>query len=182
MSQYLIFYIRHGETYLPLASFCGSSTYMEAFDYEVPSYSGLAAVDAELLGVIEEKVSREIKERKKSIQDYKEMNTLILSANNSMEEKMEEVRSNNEMIEECNDELEAWTSVDYFITFLRDILDEARYASHYEKDGKPCGYEPDAVEVRDADPDKYLYVGIEPKKRKDITEMTDEELKEVRSW
>ena len=160
MSQYLEFFIRHGETYLPIASFCGSSAHMEAFDYEVPSYSGLAVVSKDLLGIVQEKVNREITSHKKDVQDYEEMNKLVLSANNSMEEKMEEIRSNKEMIDEYNDRIKAWTSVDYFIGFLRNILDEVEYS-----------------EDNGIQKDKYLYVGIEPEIHKDMNEITDEEIK-----
>ena len=103
----------------------------------------------------------------------------ILQSSNTLEEKMEYINEEEQYMDDYKDDIEAWESVRHFVDFLYNILDEGEYAYHWEKDGKRVlSYEPDVVEVRDAEPDKYLYVGIEPQTHKDITEMTEEDRKD----
>lgn len=178
MSQYLEFFIRHKDTYLPIASFCGSSAYMEAFDGEVPSYSGLAPVDKKLVGYVQANAEKRIKDAKERIAHWEKEKEQILQASNSLEEKMEYINGMS-WIEEYDDTIEEWTSVLHFTYFLYDILNEVEYAYHWEKDGqKVLSYEPGVTQVRDADLEKYLYVGIEPQMKRDITELTEEDKKD----
>ena len=67
MSQYLEFYVRHNDDYLPIASYCGSSAYMEMFDNYVPSYSGLRTVTESMLGSVRADVRQRIKENEQCI-------------------------------------------------------------------------------------------------------------------
>lgn len=71
MSQYLEFYIRHNDDYLPIASYGGGSAYMEVFDDYVPSYSGLRTVSESMLGSVRADVQQKIKENKQFIKRTK---------------------------------------------------------------------------------------------------------------
>ena len=110
MSQYLEFFIRHKDVYLPIASFCGSSSYMEAFDGEVPSYSGLAPVDKDLLGYVQAKAEKEIKDMKDYLAKWEREKHEILQSSNTLEEKMEYINEE----EQYMDEYEAM--IEYFKT------------------------------------------------------------------
>lgn len=167
MSRYLNFYIRNKNSYLSIASFCGSSSYMEAFDDKVPSYSGVAPVTRELLGTIQAEAKERIANDKKSIEKWNKEKEQILQASNSLEEKMEYIYSEESVINEVEDDIKAWTSVQYFIDFLYNILEEGEYGYVYNKKGH---YKNDA--------NKYLYVGIEPMKVKDVDELTEEDRKD----
>ena len=165
MSQYLEFFIRHNDDYLPIASYGGSSTYMEMFDNYVPSYSGLRAVSEVMLGSIRGDIRQKIKENEQFIKRTEKLKQDILQANNSMEEKLEQIAGQDEYLDEIEDENEALDSVDHFIDFLYNILEEAEFSEH------------EGIQK-----DKYLYVGVEPEVHKDITEMTEDELKEARGF
>lgn len=166
MSQYLEFFIRGKDNqFYPIAEYCRSSSYYEAFESYVPSYDGLGAVTERTLGCVRVDVERYIKERKQSIELEKVHKRDILQANNSFEEKMDAICDCDEYIEETKEEIEAWEAVDHFINFLYGILESMNYRSEFE------GLE-----------DKYLYAAIEPEAHKDITEITDEERKEWKLW
>lgn len=166
MSQYLNFYIRGKDNqFYPIAEYCRSSSYYEAFEGYVPSYDGLGAVTERTLGCIRADVERHIQEQEQFIESEKAHKQDILQANNSFEEKMDAICDCDQCIDETKDEIEAWEGVDYFIAFLYGILESMNYRSEFE------GLE-----------DKYLYAAIEPEAHKDITEITDEERKEWRKW
>lgn len=165
MSQYLEFYVRHNDDYLPIASYGGGSAYMEMFDNYVPSYSGLRTVTESMLGSVRADVQRKIKENGQFIKRCEKLKHDILQANNSMEEKLDYMAGEDQSIEETEDENEALDSVDHFIDFLYNILEEAEFS---EREG--------------IEKDKYLYVGVEPTILKDYSEMSLEEIKETRKW
>ncbi len=166
MSQYLNFYIRgKDEQFYPIAEYCRSSSYYEAFEEYVPSYDGLGAITEQTLGCVRKDVRNQIEEQKQFIKREKTRKQDILQANNSFEEKMDAICSCDQDIEETEDEMKAWEGVDFFIDFLYGIIESINYRSDFE------GLE-----------DKYLYAAIEPEAHKDITEITDEERKEWKSW
>ena len=165
MSQYLEFYVRHNNDYLPIASYCGSSAYMEMFDNYVPSYSGLRTVTESMLGSVRADVRQRIKENEQCIKRAEKLKQNILQANNSMEEKLDYIAGEDQAIEETEDENEALDGVDHFINFLYDILEEAEFGEH------------EGIQK-----DKYLYAGVEPAIHKDCDEMTPEEIEEARGW
>lgn len=166
MSQYLNFYIRGKDNqFYPIAEYCRSSSYYEAFEGYVPSYDGLGAITEQTLGCVRGDVRNRIQEQKRFIKSEKAHKQDILQANNSFEEKMDAICDCDQFIEESKDEIEAYEAVDYFIDFLYGIIESINYRSDFE------GLE-----------DKYLYAAIEPEAHKDITEITDEERKEWRKW
>lgn len=166
MSQYLSFYIRgKDEQFYPIAEYCRSSSYYEAFEEYVPSYDGLGAVTERTLGCVRVDVERHIKEQEQFIEREKAHKQDILQANNSFEEKMDAICGCDQYIEETEDEVDAWKGVDCFIDFLYGILASVNYRSEFE------GRE-----------DKYLYAAIEPESKKDVKEITDEERKGWISW
>ena len=166
MSQYLEFYIRGKDNqFYPIAEYCRSSSYFEAFEEYVPSYDGLGAITEQTLGCVRKDVRNQIEEQKQFIKREKTRKQDILQANNSFEEKMDAICSCDQDIEETEDEMKAWEGVDFFIDFLYGIIESINYRSEFE--GKE---------------DKYLYAGIEPQEHKDITEITDEERKEWKLW
>lgn len=166
MSQYLEFFIRGKDNqFYPIAEYCRSSSYFEAFEDYVPSYDGLGAVTERILGCIRVDVERHIKEQEQFIEREKTHKQDVLQANNSFEEKMDAICDCDQFIEETKDEIEAWVGVDRFIDFLYGILESVNYRSDFE------GLE-----------DKYLYAAIEPEAHKDVREMTEEERKEARGW
>ena len=166
MSEYLNFYIRgKDEQFYPIAEYCRSSSYFQAFNGYVPSYDGLGAITEQILGYVRGDVRKQIQEQKQLIKREQAHKQDILQANNSFEEKMDAICDCDEFIEEAEDEIEAYDAVDYFINFLYGILESINYRSDFE------GLE-----------DKYLYAAIEPEAHKDIREITDEERKEWKKW
>jgi hypothetical protein len=164
MSQYLSFYIRgKDEQFYPIAEFCRSSSYYEMFEQFVPAYDGLGAITENTLGAVRGDVAQRIKEIKSAVKRAKQRKQDILQANNSLDEKMESLCGCDEMIEDSQDELEAFEAVDYFINFLYNILDSINYRSDFE--GRK---------------EKYLYGCIEPMFKKDASEVSDEEREKYR--
>lgn len=164
MSEYLNFYIKGKDNqFYPIAEYCRSSSYFEAFEPYVPSYDGLGAVTESMLGSVRGEVKHHIKEQKQFIKREKTHKQDILQANNSFEEKMDAVYSCDQYIEETEDEIEAYDAVDHFIDFLYQILESIDYRSDFE-------------ELKG----KYLYAGIEPEYYKDIEEVSDEEREEMK--
>ncbi len=166
MSEYLNFYIRGKDhQFYPIAEYCRSSSYYEAFEEYVPSYDGLGAMTEQTLGCVRRDVRNRIQGQKQFIKREKAHKQDILQANNSFEEKMDAICNSDQFIEESEDEIEAYEAVDYFIDFLYGIIESINYRSEFE------GLE-----------DKYLYAAIEPEAHKDIREITDEERKEWKKW
>lgn len=166
MSQYLEFYIRGKDNqFYPIAEYCRSSSYFQAFNEYVPSYDGLGAITEQTLGYVRSDVRKQIQELKQFIKREQAHKQDILQANNSFEEKMDAICDSDQYIEETEDEIRTWEAVDYFIDFLYGIIESVSYRSDFE------GSE-----------DKYLYAGIEPMVNKDKTEITDEERKEWKLW
>ena len=166
MSQYLSFYIRgKDEQFYPIAEYCGSSSYFEAFEPYIPSYNGLGAITEQTLGCVRADVRNHVQEQKQFIKREKTHKQDILQANNSFEEKMDAICSCDQFIEETEDEIEAWKATDHFIDFLHGILESINYRSRFE------GRE-----------DKYLYAAIEPQIIKDVRDFTEEDKKSCTQW
>lgn len=165
MSQYLEFYVRHNDDYLPIASYVGSSAYMEMFDDYVPEYSGLGTITESTLSSIRGDIRQKIKENEQFAKRTEKLKQDILQANNLMEEKLDHIAGEDQVLDEIEDENEALDGVDHFINFLYNILEEAEFGEH------------EGIQK-----DKYLYAGVEPVIHKDYDEMTPKEVKEARGW
>ena len=135
MSQYLSFYIRGKDNqFYPIAEYCGSSSYFEAFENYAPSYNGLGAITEQTLGCVRANVRNQIREQKQFIKREKVHKQDILQANNSFEEKMDAICDCDQCIDEIKDEIEAWEATDHFINFLYGILANTNWGN------ESCGF------------------------------------------
>ena len=161
MSRYIEFFTRVNDTYIPLISYCSSSKHMQAFNYLVTEYSGLTLITHTTLKRANGVLNDNIKQLDEEIARAKEENTLIIQANNSLEEKYDFIKDNNNFIEDCKKERNQCITAQHDISFLHEMLDEVEYNERCQE----CGI----------DEQKYMYAGIEPIICKDECEITDEE-------
>lgn len=162
MSQYIEFYVRKGETYLPVGTYCRVDTRYQVFNSLVTAYGGLTPITSEILKEAQDEVNCELDDKKKALKRIERERANILKANNSLEEKVAYLSDYDETEADYKEEIELWTAAYYFIDSLRGILDEARYD---ETDG--------------IIKDKYLYAGIEVEIKKDENEITEEDRKRM---
>lgn len=162
MSEYIEFYVRKDEMYLPIGIYNRVDTRYQAFEDFVPHYNGLAPITEKTLDEARYEAKHRIIEAKDGLKRITEEKADILKANNSLEDKMDYLSGYYDVEEEYNDEIKEWTTALNFVNSLYGIIDKYSLS-----------------EYRGFNADKYLYAGIEPEIRKDNTEITEEDRKNI---
>ena len=149
MSAYIEFFIRHGDDFCPIATYCRSDVVFQQFQDYVP-YGAIKGVDRDMLRNIMEDVNADKKCSTNSIKSIESDIEMVSKFNAPIDEKMEQIRTMKSWIRESEEALHELQRVEYFIAFLGDIIEETEYGhlSHYE-DGDTVA------------PNEYVYVGIE---------------------
>ena len=162
MSEYIEFYVRKDEIYLPIGVYSRVDSRYRAFADFVPHYNGLTPITEKTLDEVRYEAEHRISEAKDGLKRIKEEKADIFKANNSLEDKMEYLSGYYDVEEEYNDEIKEWTTALNFVNSLYGIIDKYSLS-----------------EYKGFDADKYLYAGIEPEIRKDNTEITEEDRKNI---
>ena len=105
MSSYINFFIRSEDKFLPLGDFSRSSEIYQRLHNDVP-YEKLRALTYNELDSIEDDIIEDKRVLNDKIATYKTEIDLIATFNNSAEEKMEAIKSTEEVIKDCQEEID----------------------------------------------------------------------------
>ena len=141
MSEYVEFFVKNGENYSPIGSFCRSNAIFEvARDNGVP-YEGLRNVDSELIGRMRADLEQKVRYARKNIRIKNDYLTFLQGAEMPAEDKRLEYSDTRDEIEELEDEI---THLNYFSSFCMFLDDVIESGAAY-----------------DFDSNSYVWVGIE---------------------
>lgn len=145
MSSYLHFFLRDGDKFLPLATYGRGSQLYQIFDDAAP-YAKIAPVTVHILDRIKDDARSSIERSRAEISRIEDRIKLIGTFTNSVEEKLEFIHEEDDFLTEAREDIEEKNMAMTFISFLYDILDEARYGEEgidsesYVYMGVECGY------------------------------------------
>ena len=146
MSQYINFSLRHGDEFIPIATFQRPTFLYDIFHNYVP-YEKVRAITPDTLKNIRYDIDETIHRINNSILRLQETKEDIIRFNNSFFEKYEAISNIKDDIEEQKEYLHEIEDTKVIVGFLQDMLDEAMFS---EEDAKAK-----------IDYTKFLYAGIE---------------------
>ena len=123
MSKNIYFYIRHNDEFLPILSIDRSNALYQVFANYVP-YGQISAINDATLRSVEKELNEKISNYKKIIEKYRNENNTIVSFNNSIEEKLEAMRTNSLAIDELQDEIDELYTTLHYVYFMSMMLEE----------------------------------------------------------
>ena len=141
MSAYIQFFIRHGDSFLPIGSFSRSNEIYQQFSESI-SWGQIRPISRPLLYFIGDNVNDCICYTEREIQRIEDNKAFIATFNNSADEKMKMIGNANAVKEEYVRELEELRYTRHYIDFLLEIIDSVDFND-------------------DFDYKNYLYAGIE---------------------
>ena len=142
MSAYIHFFVRAGDTFCPIATYCRSSKVYEIF--RRAPYSQIKVLDKEVLNDYFNEATIMRNDLKEDVIRYEKRIEIIKGFENSAAEKLELIEDVESFLSEANEELREIEDAISFINFLIDILNEVAYDT------------PEGV-----DKNSYLYYGVE---------------------
>lgn len=125
MSAYIHFFVRAGDTFCPIATYCRSSKVYTIF-HRAP-YEQITVLDKSTLSDYFNEATIMRDALKEDIVQYEKRIETIKSFENSAEEKLELIEDIEISIREANDELRETEDAICFIGFLTSILSEVLY-------------------------------------------------------
>lgn len=149
MSQYIQFFIRCEDKFVPMCSYSRSNTIFKAFAYDMP-YGKIAPVTEDILRVSHDYLLVEEDGIKARIKLYQDQIESIQHFNNSVIDKLEAINSVTNDICELERDLVEIECTKFFINICNDILMSAKYRD----DGNDCP-------LADYTENTVLYAGIE---------------------
>lgn len=152
MSQYIEFFVEREGVITPVASFSRSNAIYQALVNEVP-YEKATLLTEEIYKAGNEFMEEKIRTYKGFIKDYKEENTLIMSATDvSLNERLERVHENNSTIEDIEEEIEHITAQSYYLNAYHMMGEEYYQEKGSMKNHKvkvyvgiECGSNPEVI-------------------------------------
>ena len=123
MSQYIYFYIRHNDEFLPILSMDSSNALYQTFANYVP-YEQISAINYATFRSVEKELNEKITNHNKIIEKYRKENDTISSFNNSIGEKLEAIRTNLLAINKLQDEVDELYTALYYVYFMLMMLEE----------------------------------------------------------
>ena len=147
MSQYIHFFVRSTDKLLPIRTATHSS-FTYRFYSDCAPYEKARALSIQELQNIREEISTRIDEWAHRIEEDRANLQLIASFNNSVEDKIEALKSVRDAIrenEEIVEEMKAVLAFTYFLISMYNEADDTKYED----------------ETARLNPNKYLYFGIE---------------------
>lgn len=149
MSQYIQFFIRCEDKFVPMCSYSRSNTIFRAFAYHAP-YEKIMPITEHILRVAQSYLKSEEDSIEARIELYRDMLESIRHFDNDVDDKLEAINSVNADIGELKSDLEEITFAKTFI----DILDGILVSAKYRDDGNGCP-------LANYTEDTVLYAGIE---------------------
>ena len=148
MSQYIHFFIRSTDKLLPIRTASRSSSIYQFFCDYAP-YEKVRALSMDMLQEIREEISKQISKWTHQIEEDQKDLQLVASFNNSVEDKIEAIKSARDAIRENEEFVNEMKEALAFTYFLTDMYNEVEDSNYYYK------------EEEKIDPTKYIYFGIE---------------------
>ena len=148
MSLYIHFFIRSTDKLLPIYTASRSSAVYRFFGDYAPNEK-VRALSMDELKEIHEEISAQFDEWMRRIEESRTNLQMIASFNNSVEDKMGALEIARDKIREDKEAMWEIENALAFTDFLMNICDEAEDTQYY-----------DEVEAK-IDPTKYLYFGVE---------------------
>ena len=148
MSQYVHFFIRSTDKLLPIYTASRSSAIYRFFGNYAP-YEKVRALSMHELKEIREEISAQFDEWMQRIEESRTNLQMIAAFNNSVEDKMGALEIARDKIREDKEAMWEIENALAFTDFLMNICDEAEDTQYYDK------------EEAKIDPTKYLYFGVE---------------------
>lgn len=149
MSQYIQFFIRHNDDFLPIGTYSRSSEIYQMADFDVP-YEKIHAINSDTLGAWKRGAEDQIKQIQKCISTRKEFIEMTMQSNNPLDEKMEYVGDVYNEIAYMKEEIENARDAIKYYEFLDTLIGEAEETKYNDDEN--------GVHL---DPAQYIYVGIE---------------------
>lgn len=123
MSQYIYFYIRHNDEFLPILSMSRSSALYQAFiDYVL--YEKIRAINYATLCNVKKDLNKKIADYKKSIEKHRKENDTIAAFNNSVGEKLDAMHTNLAVIDDLQEEVDELYTALHYVYFMIMMLEE----------------------------------------------------------
>lgn len=148
MSQYISFYLRCEDKFLPLMSFSRSTTLYQAFNDTYVPYGHIKPVTHHQLMLVAESLSNSESNMRQILVRREAEKALIPSFNNSTDEKLEAIEELDESIYEIKEELSSIEAAKTTVGVFADIIDEAKYHK-------------DEATINGCSEENYLFVGVE---------------------
>ena len=148
MSQFIHFFVRSTDKLLPIRTASRSSYIFQSFCEYAP-YEKVRAISMSMLKEIREEISEQIDKWTQEIEEERKDLQLIALFTNSVEDKIEAMKSAREALQGREETVEEMKVALAFTYFLMDMYEEAEDSNYCYKE-----------EVR-IDPTKYIYFGIE---------------------
>lgn len=148
MSQYIHFFIRSTDKLLPIYTTSHSSAIYRFYGDYAP-YEKVRALSMDELKEIREEISAQVDEWMRRIEESRTNLQMIAAFNNSVEDKMGALEIARDKIREDKEAMWEIENALAFTDFLMNICDEAEDTQYYDK------------EEAKIDPTKYLYLGVE---------------------
>ena len=148
MSEYTQFFVRNGDNFLPIGTYCRGTKVAEAFRYIAP-YEAIKPLTVSNLRSARDELREQIRDYDKSIEREREEIDFLRSCEMDNDERMERYHDATEMINDCSDFKDECAHALSFIGFLEDILEEVETERKF-------GENP--LQLNE---NSYVYVGIE---------------------
>lgn len=144
MSQYIEFYIKGKNEYLPIGIFSRSNSIYRVMSesVNVPVYDKVVPLKVQHISLALKDATDEKLRFEKRIAELREEKALVATFNNSVEDKTTAIFNINEDIKSYEELVEEINAAIGYLTSLYDIIDAVRY-------------------MKDYDMDNYVYCGIE---------------------
>lgn len=126
MSQYIQFFIRSEDKFIPLCSFSRSNIIYKVFGYDVP-YGNIIPLTESILHVADGYLTSEEDAIKVRIKKQQDLIESIHHFDNTVDDKLEAIHSVTETIGELEYELEPIDRARHLVDFFEAILTEAKY-------------------------------------------------------
>lgn len=149
MSQYIQFFIRHNDDFLPIGTYGRPSGIFQMARFDVP-YEAIHAVTSDTINAWKEGAEDEIEQIQKHISTRKEFIEMTMQSNNPLDEKMEYVGDVYNEIAYMKEEIEDARDAIKYYEFLATLISEAEETKYNDDEN--------GVHL---DPVQYIYVGIE---------------------
>ena len=149
MSQYIQFFIRHNDDFLPIGTYSRSSAIYQMGKFSVP-YEAIRAIDSDTLNGWKRSAESEIEQIQECISTRKEFIEMTMQSNNPLDEKMEYVGDVYNEIACMKEEIEDARDAIKYYEFLETLISEAEETKY--------NYNENGVHL---DPAQYIYAGIE---------------------
>ena len=148
MSQYIHFFVRSTDKLLPIRTASRSSPIYHFYGDYAP-YEKVRALSMIELQDIYEEINTQISEWTQRVEQEHANLELIASFQNSVEDKMEAIKSSRDIIHEDEEIIEDMKGALSFTSFLMNMYNEAEGTKYYDRED---------IKI---DPTRYLYFGIE---------------------